>query len=662
MFPGNSDAALKVIPVWSDPSITNVIHLHVDTFRRAIQLETTSSHYTIDAAPSIWHKRLTGVCVFGGADRSKMMQDEQIGGAIEVMTTCPDLWRVTGEVLCDPNSHKNGSNPSSTLGCDGDEVGGAHICGNRLCDGLEGNSRANPATILLFHETGLEPGTPSGRLGPTNSVANPGTILVNSTGLGTPSSRLDIFTLSSRLDILTSSSRLDILTPSSRLDILTPSRRLDILTSSCRLDIFTPSSRLDNFTLSCRLKQIVKTKSCPSLDKQFVKTKHCQSPVQYNVSFLKLILLILDGDVEVNPGPADNIGTPKGRGRKMKKRQFNFSTPKKLDMDNVAEDMTEINSLIIANVNVESRPIGLVNVRNDCFFNSVLQALFALPLFRNHVRNFVSHIPEERNAVRMIQQLFRYMEAKSSNPLQTHISLMSLGLPHYTEHIQTDAEECMTFIINLFYPRIDEVSNPRHNEVPDDSLFLLDGEESTLCLNCNKDKSKYYRESLSHIEFPDLNLEYSVQYEIVKMTHNEFGERLTGDNLFKCENCRRVKPNGTDANRGRTLMNLNKYMIVQLKTFGYGQISGPFKKIPKLQIEEQVNTILLGKLNLCAVVYHLGDSPIQGHYVASVKYGDSWYTCNDTIITHGVKLNCDPRNERDPLIPYLYMRKNLQMK
>ena len=77
---------------------------------------------------------------------------------------CPDLSRGMGEGL----------------------TVGAHLCENRLCDGLEGNSGANPATILLFHESGLGPGTPSGKLGPSNSVANPGTILVSSTGLGTP--------------------------------------------------------------------------------------------------------------------------------------------------------------------------------------------------------------------------------------------------------------------------------------------------------------------------------------------------------------------------------------------------------------------------------------------------------------------------------------------
>jgi hypothetical protein len=52
----------------------------------------------------------------------------------------------------------------------------------------------------------------------------------------------------------------------------------------------------------------------------------------YETSFLKRGKLIIDGDVESNPGPTDNMRTPKGR--KMKKKNFNF-TPKKLDMYNI---------------------------------------------------------------------------------------------------------------------------------------------------------------------------------------------------------------------------------------------------------------------------------------------------------------------------------------
>ena len=45
----------------------------------------------------------------------------------------------------------------------------------------------------------------------------------------------------------------------------------------------------------------------------------------FDVSFLKLLQLIVDGDVESNPGPTNNT-TPKGR--KTKVKNFNF-TPKK---------------------------------------------------------------------------------------------------------------------------------------------------------------------------------------------------------------------------------------------------------------------------------------------------------------------------------------------
>ena len=61
------------------------------------------------------------------------------------------------------------------------------------------------------------------------------------------------------------------------------------------------------------------------------------------------------------------MGTPKGR--KMKKKLFNF-TPKKLDMHDVVNTKTLVNSVTIQeneNDYDQNRPIGLVNIANDCF-------------------------------------------------------------------------------------------------------------------------------------------------------------------------------------------------------------------------------------------------------------------------------------------------------
>ena len=69
-----------------------------------------------------------------------------------------------------------------------------------------------------------------------------------------------------------------------------------------------------------------------------------------------------------------------------------------------------------------------------------------------------------------MKQLFRDIEARSGNPLQRQNTLMSLGLPSHTEHN-------LTYIVNLFYPGISDIGNPRNDTVHNDSIFLLDGEE-----------------------------------------------------------------------------------------------------------------------------------------------------------------------------------------
>ena len=92
---------------------------------------------------------------------------------------------------------------------------------------------------------------------------------------------------------------------------------------------------------------------------------------QYNVTFLKKLQLILDGDVEVNPGPTNNMGTPKGR--KMKKKQFNF-TPRKLDMHN--DEVNVVTKIIPKKLNVGADDISTMNnsfVANICEKISIIQ-------------------------------------------------------------------------------------------------------------------------------------------------------------------------------------------------------------------------------------------------------------------------------------------------
>ena len=74
------------------------------------------------------------------------------------------------------------------------------------------------------------------------------------------------------------------------------------------------------------------------------------------------------------------------------------------------------------------------------------------------------------------------------------------------------------------------------------------------------------------------------------------------------------------------------------------------------------HSILLGDLNLHAVVYHVGSTIDEGHYLASVKHGDTWYQCNDKSIMQGA--NCDPPTIPGAIItPYLliYEKNNAEL-
>jgi hypothetical protein len=138
-------------------------------------------------------------------------------------------------------------------------------------------------------------------------------------------------------------------------------------------------------------------------------------------------------------------------------------------------------------------------------------------MFRDHVRNFdvensyTLNVDEQNShrmyAARSIKRLFRAIEEmklksnESRTLLMTHDYIRTLGLQGYEENMQFDAQECLSYIIDLFYPWVIDGSNNSNYGIPDDCLFLLDGEETIHCHKCNKYANKYFREAMGQITF-----------------------------------------------------------------------------------------------------------------------------------------------------------------
>ena len=151
-----------------------------------------------------------------------------------------------------------------------------------------------------------------------------------------------------------------------------------------------------------------------------------------------------------------NKGRPKGSS----KRNKGFKgTPKK---SNCVIQATSSKCVVERNT-----PLGLINKSNVCFFNSVIQVMYSLSDFRDLVLNCVIGDNEKSNAVLNMKILFQDIENATKtdrHSVRTHECVMSLNLIEYTENNQYDAEECLTQIINLVYPQV-------NNAPPENCLF-----------------------------------------------------------------------------------------------------------------------------------------------------------------------------------------------
>lgn len=186
----------------------------------------------------------------------------------------------------------------------------------------------------------------------------------------------------------------------------------------------------------------------------------------FDVSFLKVLQLFVDDDIDSNLGPTSGMS----KGRKARKRTFNI-TPQNSDANRVQE------MIVDANILRTSNPLGLKNVgQNVYFFNSVIQVWYSVDSFCAHKCLLNSH----DQVVLIIKELFKQIEC-SNHPIETYQYFQSWELPNYDpiSRQQLGAKECLMYILNQVYPLKSD------NSVPDENVFQTSSIESVLCQNCN---------------------------------------------------------------------------------------------------------------------------------------------------------------------------------
>ena len=98
-------------------------------------------------------------------------------------------------------------------------------------------------------------------------------------------------------------------------------------------------------------------------------------------------------------------------------------------------------------------PLGLVNYgENVCFFNSVIQVLYSLSVFRDYINKLR---PPAKGVAMKIKSLFSEIET-SSEPVRTSNYVRYLGRQHYEPRRQYDAHECLLQLLVKISPNIND--------------------------------------------------------------------------------------------------------------------------------------------------------------------------------------------------------------
>ena len=346
----------------------------------------------------------------------------------------------------------------------------------------------------------------------------------------------------------------------------------------------------------------------------------------YDSTFLKRMQLLIDGDVESNPGPTQNQdGKSPMSGRPKKIKSFK-GTPNK-QKKCVVED---IDFNISYNVREPSVPLGLLNQgENVCFFNSIVQVLYSLPAFRD----FMQQILPTNAAVLAIQNLFREISC-SNVPVRTSRYVQNLGLSDYEVGMQYDAHECLLLLLNKIYPVIN------------DCIFKVVKLETTVCEN--NDCGHAINKEDTSFDW-SLNVKDARDFQTISGILNELMDprgRAMPD--YRCDECS-IAGSSTKA---VCVTHLSEVLIIQLSIFKF--IDNTTKKIiPNLIIDEEIS--LWGNtMTLHAIVYHEGEQSNSGHYTSGVKMNNTWFMISDLVVLNQQKLTC---SERDSSVPYILIYK-----
>ncbi|KAJ6728133.1 UBIQUITIN CARBOXYL-TERMINAL HYDROLASE [Salix koriyanagi] len=292
-------------------------------------------------------------------------------------------------------------------------------------------------------------------------------------------------------------------------------------------------------------------------------------------------------------------------------------------------------------------PLGLKNLGNSCYLNSVLQCLTYTPPLANFCLRLQhsSRCDSVANGDRKKDCPFCILEKRIVRSLSLDLTLdepakIQSCLKIFAEHFrcgrQEDAHEFLRYVIDACHNTCLRLKKLRRKGIENGGASVVKEifggalQSQVKCLCCNYESNKV--DEIMDISLDVLN-SYSVSDAMQKFFQPEV---LDGNNKYKCENCKKL----VAARKQMSILQAPNVLVIQLKRFE-GIFGGKIDKAIAFK-EFLILSSFMSKTsqdpqpeyNLFGTIVHSGYSAESGHYYAYIKDAiGRWYCCNDSFVT-----------------------------